>query len=69
MISFRGVDIFFNVLFEYLFFVKMYLVFNRVVLKYDGLYIVLGFIGFSFEDFVLNFIGRYKVVDFIYVFI
>lgn len=62
-------DIFFNVLFEYLFFVKMYLIFNRVVLKYDGLYIVLGFIGFSFEDFVLNFIGRYKVVDFIYVFI
>lgn len=62
MISFRGVDIFFNVLFEYLFFVKMYLVFNRVVLKYDGLYIVLGFIGFSFEDFVLNFIGKYKVV-------
>lgn len=47
----------------------MYLIFNRVVLKYDGLYIVLGFIGFSFEDFVLNFIGRYKVVDFIYVFI
>lgn len=42
----------------------MYLIFNRVVLKYDGLYIVLGFIGFSFEDFVLNFIGRYKVVDF-----
>lgn len=62
MISFRGVDIFFNVLFEYLFFVKMYLIFNRVVLKYDGLYIVLGFIGFSFEDFVLNFIGKYKVV-------
>lgn len=62
-------DIFFNVLFEYLFFVKMYLIFNRVVLKYDGLNIVLGFIGFSFEDFVLNFIGRYKVVDFIYVFI
>lgn len=62
-------DIFFNVLFEYLFFVKMYLIVNRVVLKYDGLNIVLGFIGFSFEDFVLNFIGRYKVVDFIYVFI
>lgn len=64
-------DIFFNVLFEYLFFVKMYLIFNRVVLKYDGLNIVLGFIGFSFEDFVLNFIGKYKLscIDFIYVFI